>query len=133
MATLIRLKQIESGSALETAASVGSDFSASVIEIVSSSIVGVLPEGVISGSSQLDGTTIKQLTIAPLNSDGYSLIVSGALAVVDATDLSDGGIGDVDSNVPAQIWVNGDPGAIPPIDPSEYGNPTANVIDQGEW
>lgn len=70
MANLIRLKQIESGSALNTAASVGADFSASVNEIVSQSIettfsasivqiitnnVGaVLPEGVVSSSAQIN-------------------------------------------------------------------------------
>jgi hypothetical protein len=69
MATFIRLKQIESGSQLNTAASVGADFSASVNEIVSQSLettfsasivqiitnnVGaVLPDGVISSSAQV--------------------------------------------------------------------------------
>ena len=69
MANLIRLKQIESGSALSTAASVGQDFSSSVNEIVSQSLettfsssiiniitnnVGaVLPDGVISSSIQV--------------------------------------------------------------------------------
>ncbi len=69
MANLIRLKQIESGSALNTAAQVGTDFSASVNEIVSQSLettfsssiiniitnnVGaVLPDGVISSSIQV--------------------------------------------------------------------------------
>ena len=42
MASLIRLKQIESGSSLEQAAEVGSDFSGSVIGIVSSSLSGAL-------------------------------------------------------------------------------------------
>jgi hypothetical protein len=54
MATLIRLKQIESGSALNTAASVGQDFTASVIAIVSASVVGVLPDGLISSSAQIN-------------------------------------------------------------------------------
>ncbi len=79
MANLIRLKQIESGSQLNTAASVGADFSASVNEIVSQSIettfsasivqiitnnVGaVLPEGVISSSAQIVlGDTTGQLS-----------------------------------------------------------------------
>ena len=68
MANFIRLKQIESGSALQTSA-VGTDFSASVNSIVSQSIettfsssiiniitnnVGaVLPDGVISSSIQV--------------------------------------------------------------------------------
>lgn len=53
MATYIALKQIESGSALQTSAEIGSDFSQSVIEIVSSSLVGVLPDGLISSSTQV--------------------------------------------------------------------------------
>lgn len=129
MANLIRLKQIESGSALQVSAEVGSDFSQSVLNIVINDVGAVLPEGVISSSAQLDGTTLRNITIAPLNSDGYSLIVSGALGVVDATNLSEGGFGDLDSTVPGQISVNGQ---LPP-DPSTNNIPLANVIDQGEW
>lgn len=129
MANLIRLKQIESGSALQVAADTGTDFSQSVLNIVTNDVVAILPEGVISSSAQLDGTTLRNITIAPLNSDGYSLIVSGALGVVDATNLSEGGFGDLDSTVPGQISVNGQ---LPP-DPSTNNTPLANVIDQGEW
>jgi len=53
MANLIRLKQIESGSALQQSAEIGTDFSQSVIDIVQSEVVGILPEGVVSGSSQI--------------------------------------------------------------------------------
>jgi hypothetical protein len=53
MANLIRLKQIESGSQLSTAASVGQDFSQSVIDIVQGQVVGILPNGIVSGSSQI--------------------------------------------------------------------------------
>ena len=53
MANFIRLKQIESGSALNTAAQVGNDFSASVINIITSEVGAVLPEGVISSSTQV--------------------------------------------------------------------------------
>lgn len=53
MANLIRLKQIESSSALIAAAGSGGDFSASVINVVTGEIVGVLPDGVVSGSSQV--------------------------------------------------------------------------------
>jgi hypothetical protein len=129
MANLIRLKQIESGSALQISAEVGADFSQSVLNIVINDVGAVLPEGVISSSAQLDGTTLRNITIAPINSDGYSLIVSGALGVVDATNLSEGGFGDLDSTVPGQISVNGQ---LPP-DPSTNNIPLANVIDQGEW
>ena len=129
MANLIRLKQIESGSALQISAEVGADFSQSVLNIVINDVGAVLPDGVISSSAQLDGATLRNITIAPLNSDGYSLIVSGALGVVDATNLTEGGFGDLDSTVPGQISVNGQ---LPP-DPSTNNTPLANVIDQGEW
>lgn len=53
MANLIRLKQIESGSSLGTAAQVGQDFSQSVINIIQNEVVGILPDGVISSSVQV--------------------------------------------------------------------------------
>lgn len=63
MASLIRLKQIESGSALTTAAETGTNFSSSVISIITNEIVGVLPDGVISSSAQIVlGDTSGQLS-----------------------------------------------------------------------
>lgn len=53
MASLIRLKQIESGSALQTSADIGADFSQSVIDIVVGEIAIVLPEGTVSSSTQV--------------------------------------------------------------------------------
>ena len=53
MANLIRLKQIESGSALQTSAEIGTDFSQSVINIVQDNIAATLPDGIVSGSSQI--------------------------------------------------------------------------------
>ena len=69
MANLIRLKQVESGSLLQASADIGNNFSASVNQVVSQSLettlsqsivniivnnVGaVLPDGVVSGSSQV--------------------------------------------------------------------------------
>jgi len=69
MANLIRLKQIESGSALSTAAETGTNFSASVntivsqslqsslsqsiINIITNNVGATLPAGVVSGSSQI--------------------------------------------------------------------------------
>ena len=53
MANLIRLKQIESGSALQVSAEVGSDFSQSVIDIITGEVAAVLPDGVISSSAQI--------------------------------------------------------------------------------
>jgi hypothetical protein len=54
MANLIRLKQIESGSALQTSAEIGADFSQSVVNIITSEVQAVLPEGVISSSTQVN-------------------------------------------------------------------------------
>ena len=54
MASLIRLKQIESGSSLEQAAGVGADFSQSVISIVQDNLVAALPDGVVSSSVQVN-------------------------------------------------------------------------------
>ena len=69
MANFIRLKQIESGSSLETAAGVGQNFSqsvqnvvsesaatilsASIVNVVVNNIAAVLPDGVISSSAQI--------------------------------------------------------------------------------
>ena len=147
MANFIRLKQIESGSALQTSAEVGADFSASVNEIVSQSIqttfsqsivniitnnvAAVLPNGVISSSAQLNGTTIKNLTISTINADRYSLVISGAASVVDATNLSGSDDFENDTTVPGQIYLVS--GTFAPIDPIVNGNPQSNIIDQGEW
>jgi hypothetical protein len=53
MANLIRLKQIESSALLESASVIAADFSAAVLEIVTGSVVGSLPAGVISSSAQI--------------------------------------------------------------------------------
>ena len=222
MANLIRLKQIESGSVLQQSAAVGVDFSQSVIDIVQGQVVGILPNGIVSGSSQiyisgtigynelatdlevsvvsasvsssqtlisasiaatlsgsalsvinlsssvstslslissslsaftssigltikaklntenvitssrqLDGSVINNLTLGTTG-DAYSLIVSGALAVVDA-DIT---ISGSQFNVGGQIWVNGETGSAgnPPSEPYDnVGNTQADIIDQGEW
>jgi hypothetical protein len=63
MATLIRLKQIESGSALQTSAEIGTDFSQSVVNIITSEVQAVLPTGVVSSSAQITlANTIGNLT-----------------------------------------------------------------------
>jgi hypothetical protein len=131
MANLIRLKQIESSSFLEAAGAVGQDFSQSVINIVTSEVQGLLPDGVISGSTQLDGTTIKNLTISTINADKYSLVISGAMAVVNATGLTGSVDGDVDTTVPGQIYLVS--GSVAPNDPYVSGSEQSNIIDQGEW
>lgn len=147
MANLIRLKQIESGSSLDTAAQVGANFSqsvqnvvsesaatilsASIVNVVVNNIAAVLPDGVISGAAQLDGSTIKNLTISTENADRYSLVVSGAMAVVDATNLTGSIDGESDTIVPGQIYLV--TGSVPPSDPYVSGSAQSNIIDQGEW
>lgn len=54
MANLIRLKQIESGSFLNTAATIGQDFSQSVVDIITGEVAAALPDGVVSSSIQID-------------------------------------------------------------------------------
>lgn len=78
MANLIRLKQIESGSALQTSAEVGSDFSQSVINIITSEVQAVLPDGVVSGSSQIyiSGT----IGYNDLATDLEVAVISGSIA-----------------------------------------------------
>jgi hypothetical protein len=111
MANLIRLKQIESGSSLNAAAGIILNFSSSVLGV-------------------LNGNTLNNITIGTANSDKYSLIVSGAVAIVDANNLPDGGLNDIDTNVPGQLWLNGQ---SLPLDPSISGSDVSNTIDQGEW
>ncbi len=125
MANLIRLKQIESSSALIAAGAAGGDFSASVINVVTGE-VAVLLDG-----ATLNDITLVNTTITTADADRYSLIVSGAIGVVDANNLPTGSTNDVDTNVPGQIWLNAD--AILPSDPSVSGSAQSNIIDQGEW
>ena len=79
MANLIRLKQIESGSALSTAALVGQDFSASVFEIIDGA-------GLISSSAQVNLVSasnyagfVVQLDLT-MSSDLETRVVSSSLA-----------------------------------------------------
>jgi len=131
MANLIRLKQIESSSYLEAAGAVGQNFSQSVINIITSEVKAVLPIGTISSSAQLDGTTIKNLTLSTQNADKYSLVISGAVAVVDATGLTGSIDTENDIRVPGQIYLVS--GSVPPTDPYVSGSAQSNIIDQGEW
>ena len=79
MASLIRLKQIESGSSLELAAGVGAEFSASVFEIIDGA-------GLISSSAQVNLVSasnyaefVVQLDVT-MSSDLERQIVSSSLA-----------------------------------------------------
>ena len=77
------------------------------------------------------GTIIKNLTISTENADKYSLIVSGAVAIVNATGLTGSIDGENDTMVPGQIYLV--TGSVPPSDPYVSGSAQSNIIDQGEW
>jgi hypothetical protein len=91
MASLIRLKQIESSSALETAASAGQaigtgSFSQSVIDIIQDNVAATLPAGVVSSSAQINlvdasnyAGFVVQLDLT-MSSDLETRVVSSSLA-----------------------------------------------------
>lgn len=96
MANLIRLKQIESGSALTTAAATGTDFSQSVINIITSEVEGLLPDGVVSSSAQITlADAVGQLSSSRLIGDivatsvnyedviGLPTLISGSEQIID--------------------------------------------------
>lgn len=88
-----------------------------------------LPSGLISSSAQLDGSTLNNITIGTTNSNQYSLIISGAVAVVGASGLTpamDGG-----TIVTPQIYMVS--GSTAPSDPMISGSAQSNVIDLGEY
>jgi hypothetical protein len=119
MATYIALKQIENADALISASLVGADFANAIYETVD--------------GMTLKNVTMEGLTIVPTDADSYSLIISGAVAVVDATNLTGSIDGELDTDVPAQLWISGQTGSIAPTDPYVNNEPQSNVIDQGEW
>ena len=82
MANLIRLKQIESGSALSTSAQIGTDFSQSVISIIVGEVQAVLPDGVVSSSAQIyiSGT----IGYNDLATDLEVAVVSGSISASQA-------------------------------------------------
>jgi hypothetical protein len=97
MANFIRLKQIESGSALNTAAQVGNDFSQSVINIITSEVSAVLPEGVVSGSSQIfitgtigynDIATDIEVAVISSSLSASQVLISSSISSSIATSLS---------------------------------------------
>ena len=97
MANLIRLKQIESGSALQTSAEIGSDFSQSVINIITSEVSAVLPEGVVSGSSQIfitgtigynDIATDLEVAVVSASVSSSQALISSSISASIAATLS---------------------------------------------
>ena len=96
MATFIRLKQVESGSFLNTAAEIGQDLSQSVVNIITGEVVAVLPEGIISSSTQIVlGDTTGQLSASRVIGNivatsinyediiGLPTLISGSEQIVD--------------------------------------------------
>jgi hypothetical protein len=81
----------------------------------------------------LDGGVFKNVTITTATDDQYSLIVSGAIAVVDATEYDISASLDAESGsvVPAMIWLKS--GSSAPEDPIISGSLYGNVIDLGEF
>ena len=90
MANLIRLKQIESGSQLSTAASVGEDFSASIFEIIDgagliSSSAQVL---LVSASGYNDIATDIEVAVISSSLSASQVLISSSISSSIATALS---------------------------------------------
>jgi hypothetical protein len=113
MANLIRLKQIESGSALTTAAETGTNFSESVntivsqslgtslsqsiINIITNNVGATLPAGVVSGSSQIyisgtigysDIATDIEVAVISSSLSASQVLISSSISSSIATTLS---------------------------------------------
>jgi hypothetical protein len=97
MANLIRLKQIESGSQLQASAEVGADFSQSVINIITSEVSAVLPDGVVSSSAQIfitgtigydDIATDIEVAVISSSLSASQVLISSSISSSIATTLS---------------------------------------------
>jgi hypothetical protein len=138
MANLIRLKQIESGSALTTAAATGTDFSQSVINIVASEVVGILPDGIISSSAQIVlGDTTGQLSGSRVIGDiaatsvnyeniiGLPTLVSSSqqvIGILDSLNQFSSSINQFSSSLDNGFATD-----------AELTLTSSQIIDQGEW
>jgi hypothetical protein len=97
MANLIRLKQIESGSALQTSAAIGTDFSQSVIDIIQDNVAATLPNGIVSGSSQIfitgtigynDIATDLEVAVISSSLSASQVLISSSISASIAATLS---------------------------------------------
>jgi hypothetical protein len=97
MANLIRLKQIESGSQLQASAEVGADFSQSVINIITSEVTAVLPDGIVSSSAQIfitgtigydDIATDIEVAVISSSLSASQVLISSSISSSIATTLS---------------------------------------------
>lgn len=105
MANLIRLKQIESGSELQASAQVGADFSQSVINIITSEVEAVLPEGVISSSAQVNLVSASgylelatDIEVAVVSSS-----ISSSISILSNTFATTASVNNLSSSVTNQI------------------------------
>ena len=147
MATFIRLKQIESGSALQQSAASGADFSASVNAVVSQSIEtqlsqsivnivvnnvnAILPDGVISSSAQINlsqttGTISSSQIVGEILADSIDFanvvnkptLVSGSAQVVGILDSLNQFTGSLNDTYATD---------------AELTTTSSLIVDQGEW
>jgi hypothetical protein len=150
MASLIRLKQIESGSSLEQAAEVGNDFSQSVINIIQDNVAATLPDGVISSSIQVNlndasgyDTFVVQLDTS-MSSDLERHVVSASLAqtigILSQTYVTTGSFNSYTQSFSSSVTtrVSNLEGFSSSLDATfatdyEVYITASNIIDQGEF
>jgi hypothetical protein len=147
MANFIRLKQIESGSALTTAASTGTDFSASVqnavsqslqtslsqsiINVIVNNVEAILPEGVISSSAQVNlslasGNISSSQIIGEILADSIDFadvvnkptLVSGSAQVIGILNSLNQFTGSLNDTYATD---------------AELTTTSSLIVDQGEW
>ena len=147
MANFIRLKQIESGSALITAASTGTDFSASVqnavsqslqtslsqsiINVIVNNVEAILPEGVISSSAQVNlslasGNISSSQIIGEILADSIDFadvvnkptLVSGSAQVIGILNSLNQFTGSLNDTYATD---------------AELTTTSSLIVDQGEW
>jgi hypothetical protein len=147
MANFIRLKQIESGSALTTAASTGTDFSASVqnavsqslqtslsqsiINVIVNNVEAILPEGVISSSAQVNlslasGSISSSQIVGEILADSIDFadvvnkptLVSGSSQVIGILDSLNQFTGSLNDTYATD---------------AELTTTSSLIVDQGEW
>jgi hypothetical protein len=147
MANLIRLKQIESGSALSTSAQIGTDFSASVqnavsqslqtslsqsiINVIVNNVEAILPEGVISSSAQVNlslasGNISSSQIVGEILADSIDFadvvnkptLVSGSAQVIGILDSLNQFTGSLNDTYATD---------------AELTTTSSLIVDQGEW
>jgi hypothetical protein len=105
MANFIRLKQIESGSALQASAEVGADFSQSVINIITSEVSAVLPDGVVSSSAQINLISASgyQALATDLEVSIVSSSISTSINILSQTYVTTASLNTISSSLDARV------------------------------